>query len=129
MFNISRKTHERNGVETIVDSDGILQLNKKDIEEGLVNKNLQVTLLKYLSDHRKHRYLRVDEPKKQPNRIFICKELATKVIMDCRKAAAHKSRTRLGFKQYDVILTKEQFVLTKIKSSFEGENIQTQYNV
>ena len=34
-----------------------------------------------------------------------------------------------GFKQKDVILTKEQSVLTKIKSSFQGENMQTQYSV
>ena len=30
--------------------------------------------------------------------------------------------------QYDAILTKEQLVLTKIMSSFEVENMQTQYN-
>ena len=49
--------------------------------------------------------------------------------MDCRTTSAHKFRTRLGLKQYDVILTKEQSVLTKIMSSFKGENMQTQYNV
>ena len=49
--------------------------------------------------------------------------------MDCRTTAAHKFRTRLGFKQYDVILAKEQSVLMKIKSLFEGESIQTQYSV
>ena len=49
--------------------------------------------------------------------------------MDCRRTAVHKFRTRLGFKQYDIILTKEQSVLTKIMSSFEEENMQTQYNV
>ena len=41
--------------------------------------------------------------------------------MDCR--------TRLEFKKYDIILTKEQSVLTRIMSSFEGEIMQTQYNV
>ena len=46
--------------------------------------------------------------------------------MDCRTTAAHKFGTRSGFKQYDVILTKEQLVLTKRKSLFEGENMQTQ---
>ena len=49
--------------------------------------------------------------------------------MDCRTTSAHKFRTRLGFKQYDVILTKEQSVLIKIMSSYEGENTQTQYKV
>ena len=42
------------------------------------------------------------------------------------RTTTHKSRTRLGFKQYDVILTKEQLVLTKMKSSSEGENMQRQ---
>ena len=48
--------------------------------------------------------------------------------MDYRTTSAHKFRTRLGFKQY-VILTKEQSVLTKIMSLFEGKNMQAQYNV
>ena len=41
--------------------------------------------------------------------------------MDCRTTAEHKFRKRLVFKQYDKILTKEQSVLTKIMTSFEGE--------
>ena len=66
---------------------------------------------------------------KQANRIFIHKEFAVKVIMDCRTTASHKFRTRLGFKQCDVILTKKQSVTTKMKRSFEAENIETQYSV
>ena len=49
--------------------------------------------------------------------------------MDCRTTSAHKFRTRLGFKQYDVILTEEQSVQAKIMSSFKGGNMKTQYNV
>ena len=49
--------------------------------------------------------------------------------MDCRTTVAHKFRTRLGFKPYDVILTKQQSVLTKIKSLFEGKIEQRQYSV
>ena len=49
--------------------------------------------------------------------------------MDCRKTAAHKFRTRLRLKKYDIILTKEQPMLTKIRSSFERENMQIQYSV
>ena len=36
--------------------------------------------------------------------------------MDCRTILARKFRTRLGFKLYDVILTKEQSMLTRIMS-------------
>ena len=45
--------------------------------------------------------------------------------MDCKTTSAHKFRRRLGFKQYDLILTKEKPVLIKIMSSFERENMQT----
>ena len=49
--------------------------------------------------------------------------------MDCRTTPSHKFQTRLGFKQYDIILTKEESVLAGVMSSFEGENMQAQYNV
>ena len=49
--------------------------------------------------------------------------------MDCRTRSEFKLIKKLGFKQHDVILTKEQSVPTKIMSSFERENKQTQYNV
>ena len=51
--------YEENGLETIVDNDGILLLNEKHIEEGLDHKYLW----KYLSDHRKHRCELLDEIK------------------------------------------------------------------
>ena len=70
----------------------------------------------------------MEEPKKQVNRIFINEKLSIKVIMDYRTTMAYKLRTTLGFKQYDVILTKES-VLTKIMSSFKGRNIHTQYKI
>ena len=38
MVDISRKTYERNGVETIVDNDGRLWWNEKHREEGLDHK-------------------------------------------------------------------------------------------
>ena len=49
--------------------------------------------------------------------------------MDCRTTLAYKIRARLRFKQNDVISTKEQSVLTKIMSSIERNNMQTQCNV
>ena len=38
MVDISKKTYEKNAVETIWDSDGILWLNEKHIKEGLDHK-------------------------------------------------------------------------------------------
>ena len=84
MVAIGRKTYERTGVETIVHDDGILLLNEKHKEEGLDHKTLRNVTTKYNSNHKKHRYELVDEPKRQFNRIFIDKKLAIKLIMDCR---------------------------------------------
>ena len=80
----------------------------KHTEEGLDHKNLQKVTIKYHSNHRKNRYEPAEETKKQSNRIFIDEKLAVKVIIDCRTISAKKFKTRLGFKQYDVILTKRQ---------------------
>ena len=82
MVDIRRETYKKNGLETIVDNDGILWLNGKHIEEELDHKNLRAITLKYLSNHRKHIYEPVDKPEKQANRICIDKKLALKVIMD-----------------------------------------------
>ena len=45
MVDISRRTFEKNVVETIVDSHGIWNshLNEKSVEERLDHKNLRVT--------------------------------------------------------------------------------------
>ena len=52
MVDISRKSYERNGIETIVDNYRILSLNEKHIEEVLDHKNLQEFITKYNSNLR-----------------------------------------------------------------------------
>ena len=49
--------------------------------------------------------------------------------MDCRTTLAHQFKTRLQFKQGNVILTKEESVVTKIMSLFEGKKMQIQYEL
>ena len=78
MVDISRETSERNGIETIVDNDGVLRLNEKHIEERLDHKNRQEL---------------DNKSRKQCNIIFIDERLGIKVIMDCRITSAHKVRT------------------------------------
>ena len=112
---------ERDGIDTIADNDVISRLNEKITEEGLDHKYLPEITIKYHSNHRKYRYEIGNKSRKQHNRTSVAKKLAIKKIMDCR--------TTLGLKQYDVILTKEQWELTKIMISFKGENMQTQYNI
>ena len=107
MVHTSRKMYERNAIGTIPDNDGILSLNEKYIKEELDHKTLREIRITYHSDQRKHRYEQVEDPKKTVKKIFIDEKLTVKVIMDCT-TLAHEFRTSLGFKQYDVILTKEQ---------------------
>ena len=63
------------------------------------------------------------EPKSNPKEFSYTKnqnqQRKSLAIIDGRTTTAHKFRTKLGFKIYGVILTKEESVLLKIKSSFE----------
>ena len=43
--------------------------------------------------------------------------------MDCRAPTAIEFRTKLGFNQHDLIMTKEQSVLTKIIKVFASKEI------
>ena len=61
----------------------------------------------YFSDHEKHRYELVNEPKTQSIRIFMGEVSVMKLIMDCRTTIAQNFITKLGLKQCDVILTKK----------------------
>ena len=80
---------------------------KKHIE---AYENLSVLTRKCHSDHRKHinyRYELVDEPKKQPNRMFFHKDLALKN----NTVNSYKFKRKLGFDLVDVTNTKEQTIL------------------
>ena len=67
MADISRKkSYERNGVEKIVDNDGILWLNESHIDERLDHKNVRGITIKNNSDHMKHKYKLVHKPKNNP---------------------------------------------------------------
>ena len=63
--------------------------------------------------------------------IYISSDQIQKIVMQCRISTpkAIESRSRLGFNQHDIMLTKEQSALTSIIVTFEGERIQTQYRV
>ena len=70
MINISRKTYERNGIETIKDNNGTLRLNEKHIEEGLDKKKIREIKTKYNSNQGKHRYELVEKPKKCQEKFY-----------------------------------------------------------
>ena len=122
-MDISKRTYERNDIETIVDNNGTLWLNEKHTEEGVDHKQLREITIKYHSNHRKHRYELAEQPRKQCNTIFMNEKLPVTVFMDCRTTLTHKFGTRLGFKHMIIILT-SPFPNKKYK-----QNIEIQYNV
>ena len=63
--------------------------------------------LKYLSNHRNYRHELDNKSRKQCNITFIDEKLEIKRIIDWRKKSSYTFRTRLGFKQHDVILAIE----------------------
>ena len=61
--------------------------------------------------------------------IYSHKDLALSIVMDCRTPTAIEFRAKSGFNQHDLIMSKEQSVLTKIMKVFESEDILLQHSV
>ena len=63
--------------------------------------------------------------------MYAHEDIITTIIIHWKVATPKtiEFRSKLGFNQYDITLTKEQSVLKSIMDAFEGENMQTQYNV
>ena len=121
---ITKETFENNDIEAIIDGVNLSWLNERHIEEKL-GQILPAITNKYDKIYKKRRYELVNEPIKQPNRRLLRKDLALKIIMDCKTDESCNLKKNLGFTLHDVINTKEQ----TIKDTFEGEHMQTQYTV
>ena len=63
--------------------------------------------------------------------MYAHEDIIMPVIIHCRVATPKsiEFRSKLGFDQYDITVTKEQSVLKFVMDAFEGENMQTQYSV
>ena len=82
----------------------------KNFQEQLGLKNLPAIINKYPKKYKKH-IAELNESTKQPNRRFICNDLALKVIMNCRTDESCILIKNLGFTLHDVITSKEQTVI------------------
>ena len=63
--------------------------------------------------------------------IYAHEDIITPIILHCRVSTpkAIEFRSKLGFDQYNIILTKKQSVSISLIDAFEGENMQFQYSV
>ena len=128
MHNITKEQHENNEIEEITDKFDKLWLNERHVQEQLGHKNLPALENKYPEEYKKCRF-EWNESTKQPNRRFICNDLALKIIKDYKTDKSGNFLKTLGFTLHDVINTKEQTAINSIKDVFEGENMQSQYTV
>ena len=74
MVDINKNTHERNGVCTIVNNDGILWLNEKHVEEGLDHKNVREISTKHHSKTNQQNFY-IQRISSQSNRGFVEQQL------------------------------------------------------
>ena len=103
MVNITKETWEKNGVEVII-FNGKKWLNEKHIEQELEHSNLREVTTKYSLGLRNKRQ-KLEECDKQQCRRFLREDFAIKIIMDCRTTYAVNFKSKLGFNQYDPIMT------------------------
>ena len=103
-------------------------MNEIQIEKVTGVKNLRQITRNYFLKYRKHRHDLTIQPNGRSNRMFLREDKATEVIMNCRTGNAYKFRTTLEFNQHDIIMNKEQSVLTKIMKVFSCDNIEKQYS-
>ena len=61
--------------------------------------------------------------------IYIREDLALSIIIDCRTPTAFEFRSKLGFKQHDILMAKEQSVLKKVMKVFANGKILLQHSV
>ena len=60
--------------------------------------------------------------------IYIRENIALPITMDCRTSTAVEFKSKLGFKQHNIIMTKEQSVITNIMKVFCGKEKKI-YNI
>ena len=137
MFKISAKTFTKICVCNIIDEEQKLWLRNKDIGEKLGVENIYDLVGKEIKDR-----FKTNSPTKQQIREckrhgselinvekyrYTYEEIIIPIIMSCR-VSTPKFRSKLGFKQHDIMLCKEQSMLTKIKI-FSSEKILLQNSV
>ena len=115
-----------------------LWIKSKDLSEKLEIKNIFDSVDKEIKGKFKN-YPTKEQIKKRKRygsefikdvkHIYAHESVAVPVIMGSRSPKAIKFRSKLGFSQYDITLKKESSVLKSITNTFEGEDMETQYNV
>ena len=145
MVGVSAETFAKNCVHTISQlkrgKESILWIRIKDIGEKLDVKNIYDLVDKEIKGKSETNYPTEQQIRMYKRRgsefikdikfMYAHECIIIPIIMHCRVATPKsiEFRSKLGFSQYDITLTKEQSVLKSIMDGFKGENMQTQYSV
>ena len=145
MVKISAETFAKNCIPTIKQlkkgKEPVLWIRIKDIREKLDVKNIGDLVYKEIKGRFETNYLTKQQIKKYERHgsefiqgtkfVFAHERIIIPIIMHYRVSTpkATEFKSKLGFNQYDITLTKEQSVLRSIMDAFKRENMQTQYSV
>ena len=126
MIKISAEIFAKNYVYNIIDKEKKLWLRNKDIGEKLGVKNIYDLIDKEIKGKFKTNNpteQQIKEYKRHGSElinneefVYTHEDIIIPIIMNCRVSTpkAIEFRSELGFKQHDIILTKEQSVISKI---------------
>ena len=123
MNTFSIKTCSEIDVEAIK-YNGEKLINENHLEITVGYKNLASNKTRYYSDKFWKRRCKIQDCEDyQPCRKFIVKKLAIHLILDIKTAKAGELKIKLGFKQIDPIMTKQQSIGLRIKKTFPNEEV------
>ena len=145
MVNISAETFAKKCIHTIKQQrkgkEPVLWIRIKDIGEKLNVKKVDDLIYKEIKGTFETNYLTEQQIRKYQNHgsefiqgtkfMYAHECIIIPIIMHCRVSTPKsiEFKSKLGFNQYDITLTKEQSVLRSVMDAFEEENMQTQYSV
>ena len=99
-------------------------INEKHLEKALGYKHLAGNKTQYYSDKfKKRRHGIQDCEDFQPCRKFIAEELAIHLILNIKAVKAAELKIKLGFNQFDPIMTKQQSIGLTIRKTFPNQEI------
>ena len=145
MVSISAETFGKNCIHSIKQlrkgKESVLWIRIKDIGEKLDVKNIGDLIYKEIKGKFETNYLIEQQIRKYKqhgsefiqdiNFMYAHECIIIPIIMYCRLSTPKtiEFKSKVGFNQYDITLTKEQSVLKSVMNASEGENMQTQYSV
>ena len=110
MYRFNLNTWKKDNIE-VVNYNGKKWINEKDLKKALDCKNFAGNKTQYYSNEFKKRRNEIQDCEHFQSCIkFIAEELAIHLILDTKTVKAGELKIKLGFNQFDLIITKQQSV-------------------